>query len=205
LPAGSNRGGILTQASVLTVSSYTTRTSVVLRGKWILDNILNAPPPPAPPGVPTLDESKIGEAASLRQQMEQHRTNPTCAACHARLDPLGFGLENFDAIGGWRTMDGKFPIDSSGVLPDGRSFNGVGELKTILKADRDAFAEGVTDKLLTYALGRGLERYDRPTVRQIARRVAAKEFKFSSLVMEIVNSLPFQYRRGTVSQTANAN
>ncbi len=205
LPAGSNRGGILTQASVLTVSSYTTRTSVVLRGKWILDNILNAPPPPAPPGVPTLDESKIGEAASLRQQMEQHRTNPTCAACHARLDPLGFGLENFDAIGGWRTMDGKFPIDASGVLPDGRSFNGVGELKTILKADRDAFAEGVTDKLLTYALGRGLERYDRPTVRQIARRVAAKEFKFSSLVMEIVNSLPFQYRRGTVSQTAKAN
>jgi len=205
LPAGANRGGILTQASVLTVSSYTTRTSVVLRGKWILDNILNAPPPPAPPGVPTLDESKIGEAASLRQQMEQHRTNPTCAACHARLDPLGFGLENFDAIGGWRTMDGKFPIDSSGVLPDGRSFNGVGELKTILKADRDAFAEGVTDKLLTYALGRGLERYDRPTVRQIARRVAVKEFKFSSLVMEIVNSLPFQYRRGTVSQTANAN
>lgn len=200
LPAGSNRGGILTQASVLTVSSYTTRTSVVLRGKWILENILNAPPPPAPPGVPTLDESKIGEAASLRQQMEQHRTNPTCAACHARLDPLGFGLENFDAIGGWRTMDGKFPIDASGVLPDGRSFKGVGELKTILKADRDAFAEGVTDKLLTYALGRGLERYDRPTVRQIARRVAAKEFKFSSLVMEIVNSLPFQYRRSGLTQ-----
>lgn len=200
LPAGSNRGGILTQASVLTVSSYTTRTSVVLRGKWILENILNAPPPPAPPGVPTLDESKIGEAASLRQQMEQHRTNPTCAACHARLDPLGFGLENFDAIGGWRTMDGKFPIDASGVLPDGRSFKGVGELKTILKADRDAFAEGVTDKLLTYALGRGLERYDRPTVRQIARHVAAKEFKFSSLVMEIVNSLPFQYRRSGLTQ-----
>ena len=195
LPADSNRGGILTQASVLTVSSYTTRTSVVLRGKWILENILNAPPPPAPPGVPTLDESKTGTAMTLRQQMEQHRTNPTCAACHARLDPLGFGLENFDAIGGWRTMDGKFPIDSSGVLPDGRSFKGVGELKTILKADRDAFTEGVTDKLLTYALGRGLERYDRPTVRQIAKRVATKEYKFSSLVMEIVNSLPFQYRR----------
>lgn len=200
LPAGSNRGGILTQASVLTVSSYTTRTSVVLRGKWILDNILNAPPPPAPPGVPTLDESKTGSAMSLRQQMEQHRTNPTCAACHARLDPLGFGLENFDAIGGWRTMDGKFPIDSSGILPDGRTFKGVGELKTILKADRDAFAEGVTDKLLTYALGRGLERYDKPTVRQIAKRVAAKEYKFSSLVTEIVNSLPFQYRRSGLTQ-----
>lgn len=196
LPADCNRGGILTQASVLTVSSYATRTSVVLRGKWVLENILNAPPPPAPPGVPNLDETKTGTAMTLRQQMEQHRTNPTCAACHARLDPLGFGLENFDAIGGWRTMDGKFPIDSSGVLPDGRSFKGVSELKTILKADRGAFAEGVTDKLLTYALGRGLERYDRPTVKQIARRVAEKEFKFSSLVMEIVNSLPFQYRRG---------
>ncbi|MGH9799974.1 MAG: DUF1592 domain-containing protein, partial [Blastocatellia bacterium] len=196
LTADSNRGGILTQASVLTVSSYATRTSVVLRGKWILDNVLNAPPPPAPPGVPNLDESKIGSASSLRQQMELHRTNPSCAACHARLDPLGFGLENFDAIGGWRTMDGKFPIDSSGVLPDGRTFKGVAELKVILKADRDSFAEGVTDKLLTYALGRGMERYDRVTVKQIARRVAAKEYKFSSLVMEIVNSLPFQYRRG---------
>ena len=205
LPADSNRGGILTHASVLTVSSYATRTSVVLRGKWILDNVLNAPPPPAPPGVPNLDETKIGSASTLRQQMEQHRTNPTCAACHARLEPLGFGLENFDAIGGWRTMDGKFPIDSSGILPDGRSFKGVVELKTILKADRAAFAEGVTDKLLTYALGRGLERYDRVTVKQIARQVAAKEYKFSSLVMEIVNSLPFQYRRGTVSQAAKAN
>ena len=196
LPADCNRGGILTQASVLTVSSYATRTSVVLRGKWVLENVLNAPPPPPPPGVPLLDETKIGSAASLRQQMELHRTNPTCAACHARLDPLGFGLENFDAIGGWRSMDGKFPIDPSGILPDGRSFNGIAGLKTILKADRNAFTEGVTDKLLTYALGRGLERYDRVTVKQIARNVAAKEYKFSSLVMEIVNSLPFQYRRG---------
>ncbi len=191
-----NRGGILTQASVLTVSSYSTRTSPVLRGKWILENVLNAPPPPPPPGVPNLDESKIGSATSLRQQLEIHRTNPTCAACHARLDPLGFGLENFDAIGNWRTMDGKFPVDSSGVLPDGRKFNGPQELKVILKADRNDFIEGVTDKLLTYALGRGLERYDKPTVRQVAKNVAAKEYKFSSLVLEIVNSLPFQYRRG---------
>lgn len=190
-----NRGGILTQASVLTVSSYSTRTSPVLRGKWILDNILNAPPPPPPPGVPNLDETKIGSAASLRQQLEQHRTNPTCAACHARLDPLGFGLENFDAIGSWRTMDGKFPVDSSGVLPDGRTFKGPQELKVIIRADRNDFTEGVTDKLLTYALGRGLERYDRLVVRQIAKRVAANEYKFSSLVLEIVNSLPFQYRR----------
>ena len=118
--AGTPRGGVLTQASVLTVSSYATRTSPVLRGKWILDNLLNAPPPEPPPDVPNLDEAKIGTAASLRQQLEEHRTNPICASCHQRMDPLGFGLENFDAVGAWRTMDGKFPIDASGTLPDGR-------------------------------------------------------------------------------------
>ncbi len=190
------RGGILTQASVLTVSSYTTRTSPVLRGKWILENILNAPPPPPPPGVPTLDEEKVGSAASLRQQLEEHRKNPTCASCHSRMDPLGFGLENFDAIGSWRTMDGKFPIDATGTLPDGRTFKGPQELKTILLAGRDSFTEGLTEKLLTYGLGRGLERYDKPTVKQIAKRVAANDYRFSSLVLEIVNSLPFQMRRG---------
>lgn len=190
------RGGVLTQASVLTVTSYANRTSPVLRGKWILDNFLNAPPPPAPPGVPNLDETAVGTTASLRQQMEEHRKNPTCASCHARMDPLGFGLENFDAIGGWRTEDGKFPIDASGSLPDGRSFKGPGELKAILLADREAFVEGISEKLLTYALGRGLERYDRPVVKKIARRVAENDYRFSSLVLEIVNSLPFQMRRG---------
>jgi mono/diheme cytochrome c family protein len=193
---GTERGGVLTQASVLTVSSYATRTSPVLRGKWILENILNAPPPPAPPDVPNLDEAAVGSAASLRQQMEKHRTNPTCAACHARMDPLGFGLENFDAVGAWRTVDGKFPIDASGTLPDGRTFNGPRELRTIMKAERDVFAEGLTDKLLTYGLGRGLERYDRRTVRQIAKNVAAQDYRFSSLVLEIARSLPFQMRRG---------
>ncbi len=194
------RGGILTQASVLTVSSYSTRTSPVLRGKWILENILNAPPPAPPPGVPTLDDAKIGTAASLRQQLEQHRTNPTCAACHSRMDPLGFGLENFNAIGAWRTKDGKFPVDSAGVLPDGRTFNGPNDLKTIVKADSLAFAECLTEKLMTYALGRGLERYDKPTVKRIARQVAAKDYRFSTLALEIASSLPFQNRRGERAQ-----
>ena len=194
--AGTPRGGILTQASVLTVSSYPTRTSPVLRGRWVLENVLNAPPPPPPPGVPTLDETKVGEAASLRKQLEAHRVNPTCASCHSRMDPLGFGLENFDAIGGWRTADGKFPIDASASLPDGRSFRGPGELKKVLKGDRDAFTQCVTEKLLTYGLGRGLERYDRPTVKAIAARVAKQEYRFPALVLEIVNSAPFQMRRG---------
>jgi hypothetical protein len=189
------RGGILTHASVLTVSSYTTRTSPVLRGKWILENILNAPPPPPPPDVPNLDETKIGSELTLRQQLEAHRKNPTCASCHARLDPLGFGLEKFDAIGAWRTMDGKLPVDDSGELPDGRKFSGPEELRKIILADRDAFAQGLTEKLLIYGLGRGLERYDKPTVKKIAAQVAANNYKFSSVVLEIVNSLPFQMRR----------
>jgi Protein of unknown function (DUF1592)/Protein of unknown function (DUF1588)/Protein of unknown function (DUF1587)/Protein of unknown function (DUF1585)/Protein of unknown function (DUF1595)/Planctomycete cytochrome C len=192
---GSQRGGVLTQASVLTVSSYATRTSPVLRGKWILENFLNAPPPPPPPDVPNLDETRIGQSASMREQLEEHRKNATCASCHVRMDPLGFGLENFDAIGQWRTQDGKFPIDPSGTLPDGRSFKGPQELKAILRADRDAFAAGLTEKLLTYALGRGLERYDQPTVKKITNRLAAENYRFSSLVLEIVKSLPFQMQR----------
>ena len=194
--AGTSRGGILTQASVLTVTSYPNRTSPVLRGKWILDNILNAPPPAPPPGVPNLDVSTVGANTSLRQQLEEHRKNPTCASCHARMDPLGFGLENFDAIGAWRKKDGKIDIDSSGSLPDGRTFRGPDGLKDILKSDRDAFAGCLSSKLLTYALGRGLERYDRPTVKQITKRIAAKDFRFSSLVLEIVTSKPFQMRKG---------
>ena len=136
------------------------------------------------------------EKAQLREQLEAHRAHATCASCHVRMDPLGFGLENFDAVGAWRTVDGKFPVDASGTLPDGRTFNGPRELKTIMKAERDVFAEGLTDKLLTYGLGRGLERYDRRTVRQIAKNVAAQDYRFSSLVLEIARSLPFQMRRG---------
>jgi hypothetical protein len=196
LAGHAERGGILTHASVLTVSSYATRTSPVLRGKYILENILNSPPPPAPPDVPNLDEAKVGSPASLRLQLEEHRKNTTCASCHSRMDPLGFGLENFDAIGAWRAAEGETPIDASGTLPDGRTFQGPQGLKAVVLADRDDFVRCLTEKLLTYALGRGLERYDGPTVKEIAGRVAASEYRFSSLVLEIVKSMPFQMRRG---------
>ncbi|MSV34359.1 MAG: DUF1592 domain-containing protein [Bryobacterales bacterium] len=185
---GTGRSGVITHASVLAVSSYGNRTSVVLRGKWILENILNAPPPPPPANVPSLDEDAVGASASLRQQMEQHRKNATCATCHARMDPLGFGLENYDAVGAWRRMDGKFPIDSSGVLPDGRTFQGADGLKDILAGNRDAFAECLAEKMLTYALGRGVTREDQPTVRQIVSRMSSNDYRFSSLVDGVVNS-----------------
>jgi hypothetical protein len=199
--SGLPRGGVLTQGSVLTVSSYSTRTSPVLRGKWILENLLDAAPPPPPADVPNLDETGIGTSASVRTQLEEHRKNPTCASCHRRMDPLGFGLENFDAVGKWRTMDGKLPIDSTGQLPDGRTFQGPDELRTILTADRDQFARALTSKLLTYALGRGLERYDDRTVKLIATRLPARQYRFSALVLEIVNSLPFQSRRPLQERT----
>jgi hypothetical protein len=193
---GDERSGILTQASVLTVSSYATRTSPVLRGKWILDNLLNDPPLPPPPGIANLNEAAVGTTASLRQQLEQHRANPACASCHRRMDPLGFGLENYDAIGQWRAQDGKFNIDSTGTLPGGKSFATPAELKLILKGDRDVFARCLAEKMLTYALGRGLERYDRPAVNLMCRRLAAGDYRFSRLVLEIVRSLPFEMRHG---------
>jgi cytochrome c553 len=192
---GTPRSGVLTQASILTVSSYATRTSPVLRGKWILENFLNEPIPPPPPNVPALEEAKIGTAGSMRQQMEAHRANPVCASCHAKMDPIGFGFENFNAIGEFRTKDGKFPIDPSGVMPDGRAFQGAEDLKALIRKDRASFTECVVEKMLTYALGRGLERYDRRTVKEIAARVAANDYRFSSLVLEIVKSLPFQMVR----------
>jgi hypothetical protein len=194
------REGVLMQASVLTVSSYATRTSPVLRGKWVLENLLNAAPPPPPPTVPRLDESAVGTTTTLRQQMDLHRKDPTCASCHRRMDPLGFGLENFDGIGQWRTEDGKFPIDSTGQLPSGRQFTGATELGKILEEEPDAFARALTAKLLTYALGRGLDVSDHRVVRTIARRVAADDYRFSSLVSEIVQSVPFQMRQGAVTR-----
>ena len=203
---GTNRGaGILAQGSILTISSYSTRTSPVVRGKWILENLLNAPPPPPPPSVPALDDTKVGQSASLRQQLEAHRKNPTCASCHSRMDPLGFGLENFDAIGAWRTEDGNFPVDASGSLPGGRSFTGPIELKALLKEDRDAFVRGLTEKLLTYALGRGLERFDRPAVATITAKLPSQDYRFSELVLGIARSLPFQMRRATQPSMVTAN
>jgi Protein of unknown function (DUF1592)/Protein of unknown function (DUF1588)/Protein of unknown function (DUF1587)/Protein of unknown function (DUF1585)/Protein of unknown function (DUF1595) len=190
------RGGVLGQGSVLAVSSYPTRTSVVIRGKYILQNILGTPPPPPPPNVPALDESAVGTAASLRQQMEKHRSNPVCASCHSRMDPLGFGLENYDAIGRWRTEDGNFPVDSSGTLPTGQSFSTPAEMREILSGMLPEFARCLTEKMLTYSLGRGLQRYDRPTVRAITKDLAASGYGFETLVREVVRSLPFQSRRG---------
>jgi hypothetical protein len=188
-------GGVLAQASVLTTTSYSTRTSPVLRGKWILENLVHAPPPPPPPAVPSLEEAKGDGSVSLRMQMEAHRKNPVCASCHARMDPLGFGLENFDAIGKWRDMDGKAPVDASGEMPGNHKFAGPLELKKLLVQDKHAYVKGLTEKLLIYALGRGLERHDTPVVNAIAATAPAGQYKFRALIYEIVKSLPFQNRR----------
>jgi mono/diheme cytochrome c family protein len=200
------RGGILAQGSVLTVSSYPTRTSPVIRGQYLLRNVLGAPPPPPPPNLPRLDEEAVGNAGSLRQQLEQHRTNPTCAACHARMDVLGFGLENYDAIGRWRTMDGKFPIDVSGTFPNGKSFASPAQMRALLKEELPEFARCLTSKMLTYALGRAVERYDRSTINDINRKLAASDYRFETLIYEIAESLPFQSRRGeAISKVAVVN
>jgi len=195
--AGDQRRGVLTHGSVLTVSSYPTRTSPVLRGKWVLDNLLGTPPPPPPPEVPELTESGVGASVSLRERLEQHRANPACASCHEQMDPIGFGLETFDAVGAWRTHDGKIPIDASGKLPNGRSFRGPGELIANLGANPELFTRNITERLLTYALGRGLEQDDAPAVEQICRRLAPDNHRFLSLVLAIVNSRPFQTTIGT--------
>lgn len=191
------RGGILTQASVLTVTSNPTRTSPVKRGRFILDQILGTPPPPPPPDVPQLAEDKHATlSGSLRQRMEQHRANPACANCHARMDPIGFAFENFNAIGGFRQKDGDFAIDPSGMLTDGTSFSGVEQLKTILKEKKRLFARCLTEKMLTYALGRGIEYYDRRAVNAICNTLDKNDYKFSTLVIEITKSDPFRLRRG---------
>jgi hypothetical protein len=194
LPA--NRGGILTQASILTLTSNPTRTSPVKRGKWVLDQVLNTPPPPPPPDVPELNEEKQLKG-SLRQVMEQHRENKLCASCHQRMDPIGFAFENYDAVGAWRVKDGKFPIDPSGVLPSGQSFKGPAELKTILKGKKDLFGRCLTEKMLTYALGRGLEYYDRCAVDKVLKALEKNDYRFSTLLLETVKSEPFQMRTAT--------
>ena len=191
------RRGLLGQGSILTVTSLATRTSPVVRGKWILENLLGTPPPPPPPDVPELPEREdTGEPASLRARLEAHRANPACSGCHSRMDPLGFALENFDAVGQWRDADaGGAPIDTAGVLPDGAAFDGLPELRGILHGRRDEFVATVTEKLLTYALGRGVEPYDRPAIRAIVREAAADDYRWSSIILGIARSLPFQMRR----------
>lgn len=206
--SGKERGGLLGQASFLTITSNPTRTSPVKRGKWVLENILGSPPPPPPPNVPELKEGKGVLTGSLRQRMEQHRADPNCATCHQRMDPIGFGFENFDAIGAWREKDDEFAIDASGQLVSGESFNGPAELKALIfTKKRDDFVRCLAQKMLTYALGRGLEYYDKCAVDQICKNLAKDNYKFSTLILEITKSTPFQMRRGetapvrTVAQT----
>jgi hypothetical protein len=189
------RGGLLGQASVLTVTSNPNRTSPVKRGKWVLENLLAAPSPPAPPNVPQLEESKqAAENASLRQRLEVHRSNPSCAACHRMLDPLGFGLENYDAIGAWRTQEGKFPIEPAGVMPNGDAFQGIRELRAVLRKREADFRRCLAEKLMTYALGRGMELDDECTLRAMAELVGKQDNRFSALVLAIVHSDQFQKR-----------
>jgi hypothetical protein len=193
------RGGVLTQGSILLLTSNPTRTSPVKRGKWIMSNILGTPPLPPPEGVEELSEDEGAELlGSLRERMEQHRADPVCASCHNRMDPLGFGFENFDAIGSWRTEDGRFEIDASGELPGGQSFDGPAELRSILRETKaEQFCRCFAEKLLTYALGRGLEAYDRCGVDRIIETAGKEDFRFSSLVLAVVESEPFLKRGGT--------
>ena len=192
---GTNRGGVLTQGSVLMVTSYPTRTSPVLRGKWVLENLLGAPPPPPPPDVPALADVAETSAVSLREALEQHRASTACSVCHARLDPLGFALEGFDAVGRFRTTDDGMSIDDSGALPDGTRVDGPSGLRDVLLARRVEVVETLAEKLLTYAIGRGLEASDRPALREIRRRVESEDYRFSALVEGIVDSVPFRMRR----------
>jgi hypothetical protein len=203
---GTRRGGVLTQGGFLTITSNPTRTSPVKRGKWVLDNLLNQPPPPPPPNVPLLDESKRAQlTGSLRQRFEQHRADPMCASCHALMDPIGFGFENYDGIGAWREKDGEFPVEPGGKLVSGETFNSPAELKRILlTAKRDEYLRCLASKLLTYALGRGLEYYDQCAVDEIVRRLKKSDYRFSALVLGVVNSAPFQKRRGEAAELASA-
>jgi mono/diheme cytochrome c family protein len=190
------RGGLLGQASVLALTSYPNRTSPVLRGKWVLDNILGTPPPPPPPDVPGLkDTGANGRPASARELMEQHRKDPACAGCHVRMDPLGFALENYDAIGRWRAESDGGPVDAKGTLPDGTVFDGLGGLRTLMAAHHEDFALTVTRKLMTYGLGREVEYYDLPAVRRVVHESAGAGYRWSAIISAIVRSVPFQMRR----------
>src|SRR5262245_37247710 len=186
------RGGLLGQASVLTVTSYPNRTSVVLRGKWLLANLLGSPPAPPPADVPTLkDAGQDGQPRSLRDRMEKHRNSPACSGCHQRMDPLGFSLENFDALGKWRTVADGEKVDAAASLPDGTTFQGIAGLRNLLVSHKDDYVRTLTEKLLAYSIGRGIEYYDQPAIRKIARESGGSDYRWSSLVLGIVRSTPF--------------
>jgi hypothetical protein len=189
------RRGLLGHASVLTVTSYPNRTSPVERGKWILTNLLGVPPQPPPPNVPSLEETASdGKVLSLRERMERHRANPVCAGCHRAMDPIGFALENFDGVGHWRTREDGTAIDTSGTLFNGARIEGAIGLRKALAAEPEIFIGVMTEKMLTYALGRGIEYYDMPAVRKIVRDARAVDFRFSSIVLGIAKSIPFQMK-----------
>jgi hypothetical protein len=194
LDANSRRGGLLRQGSILTVTSYATRTSPVIRGKWILENILGTPPAPPPPNVPALSDNTVSAKLPVRERLAQHRADPACASCHNLMDPVGFALENFDAVGRWREIEDGRPVDAEGGLPDGRQFTGVAGLEQGLLDRPEVFAGTMAEKLMTYAVGRGLEPSDGPAIRRIVRDAATDNYRFSSLVLGIVNSPPFQMR-----------
>jgi hypothetical protein len=196
-PPNSPRGGLLGQGGILMLTSYSTRTSPVIRGKWVLENLLNAAPPPPPANVPSLktEEEKTGKAMTIREAMVLHRAAPSCAGCHARMDPIGFALENFDAIGHWRERDSDQPVNVSGVLPDGTKIEGVAGLKQALLKQPEQFVSTVAEKLLMYSTGRNVQYYDAPAIRKIVRGAAPGNYKFSSLVVGVVKSAPFQMRQ----------
>jgi hypothetical protein len=195
--AGTRRRGVLTHGSVLTLTSNPTRTSPVKRGKWVLENLLGTAPPPPPPDIPALDPAGKPITGTLRQRLEQHRADPSCASCHAPMDPIGFGLENFDAIGRWREKDGADPIDAGSAFASGATFNGAVELVDLLaRTRRNDFLRAVTEAALTFALGRGVEPLDQPAVEKIVNDLRQHDAKFSKLILGIVNSVPFQMRRG---------
>jgi hypothetical protein len=195
LAKGVERGGLLRQGSVLMVTAYATRTSPVIRGKWILENILGTPPPPPLPNVPALKDNTLSATLSVRERLAEHRANAACASCHNLMDPIGFSLENYDAIGRWRTVEEGQPIDVSGGLPDGSKFTGIEGLEEHLRKRPELFVGTLTEKLMTFALGRGIEAYDAPAVRKIVREAQRDDFRFSSVILGIVNSVPFTMRR----------
>jgi hypothetical protein len=195
LDSNSQRGGLLRQGSILSVTSYATRTSPVIRGHWILANLCGTPPPPPPGNVPALKENTISASLSVRERLQEHRSNAECATCHNLMDPVGFSLENFDAVGRWRTMEEGKPVDASGGLPDGQKVAGVAELEEALLSRPDVFVGTLTEKLLTFSLGRGVEYYDAPAVRKIVRASQAADYRFSSIIVALTQSTPFTMRR----------
>jgi hypothetical protein len=193
--------GLLGQGTILIVTSHPTRTSPVKRGKWILENILGSPPPPPPPNVPELKETQpTGKVLTMRERMAEHRANAYCAGCHSMIDPVGFALENFDPVGRYRTVDETYkPVDASGALPDGTKFADLAGFRAALTSHPDRFVTTLTEKLLTYALGRGVDYYDMPAVRKIVHDAARHNYKFSSLIFGVINSAPFEMRKSAVS------